>query len=83
MKSVVKEGYGNYFMTQANKYLELSKKTYYKFCGFEDLELSTQILLKESIKRGIKFNFLDRQDNFIELSNNGNRQIVKRQLRLH
>ena len=77
VKSVVKHGYSDYFMTQATNYLELSKQTYYKFCGFEDLELSTQILLKESIKRGIKFNFLDRQDNFIELSNNGNREIVK------
>lgn len=77
-KEVKEHGYSQFFMGKAKDYLNLSKETYYKFIGFEDLELSTQILLKESIKYGIKFNFLDRQDNFIELSNSRKKsQLVK------
>lgn len=76
-QKVQQNGYCDYFLDLANYYLEQSKATYYKFTGFEDLELSTQILLKESIKHGVKFKFLDRQDNFIELSNNGNTQFIK------
>jgi len=78
---VLQYGYSNYFINQASNYLELSKQTYYKFIGFEDLELSTQVLLKEAIKHGVKFRFLDRQDNFIELENNGVSQLVKQATR--
>ncbi|TXI92672.1 MAG: bifunctional glutamate--cysteine ligase GshA/glutathione synthetase GshB [Neisseriales bacterium] len=74
-------GYANYFVSRARSYLELSQQTYYKFIGFEDLELSTQVLLKEAIKNGVKFKLLDRQDNFIELENRGHRQLVKQATR--
>lgn len=74
----VKEyGYTDFIMNKANSYLENSKQEYYKFVGFQDLELSTQALLKEAIKRGVKFTFLDRGDNFIELSNNGIQEAIK------
>ena len=74
---IVTHGYRQFFMGQAQSYLAQSQKTFYKFSGFEDLELSTQVLLKEAIKRGVKFNFLDRQDNFIELEHAGVSQIIK------
>jgi glutamate--cysteine ligase len=70
-------GYANYFTALAKAYLEESKFNYHKFPGFADLELSTQILLKESIKRGLKFCFLDREDNFIELDNGINKERIK------
>lgn len=76
-KQIMHHGYIPFFMNKAEEYLTKSQQTYYKFAGFEDLELSTQIMLKESIKRGIKFKFLDRQDNFIELSNDKLSQLVK------
>ena len=41
------------------------------------MELSTQILLKESIKRGIHFYVLDRKDNFIELTKGENTEYIK------
>jgi len=44
---------------------------------YVDMELSTQILLKESIKRGITFEILDRQDNFIQLSKGGKTEYIK------
>lgn len=74
---VIKEGYTGYFMGKVNQYLDDSKAKYATFKGFEDLELSTQILLKESIKRGVTFEFLDRSDNFIRLSRRDNVQIIK------
>lgn len=70
-------GYKQFFMDKAQIYLAQSQQTYYKFSGFEDLELSTQVLLKEAIKHGVKFSFLDRQDNFIELEKAGVQQIIK------
>lgn len=76
-KQVQEHGYREFFMQQALDYLKHSQDTYYKFAGFEDLELSTQILLKEAIKYGVKFKFLDRQDNFIELANNGYLRLIK------
>ncbi len=45
--------------------------------GYEDLELSTQILLKEAIKRGLKFEILDRKENFIKISNNKKVEYIK------
>ncbi len=76
-KEITQHGYLQFFMNRATQYLTQSQQTYYKFAGFEDLELSTQIMLKESIKHGIKFKFLDRQDNFIELNNENISQLVK------
>ena len=45
--------------------------------GYSDLELSTQILLKESIKQGKKFDILDRSDNFISISNCKKTEYIK------
>jgi glutamate--cysteine ligase len=74
---VQQTGYSNYFMGVATDYLSITKANCYKFPGFTDLELSTQVLIKEAVKRGVKFNFLDRQDNFIELCNDTNKHIIK------
>lgn len=76
-EEVKKYGYVDYFMSKAKEYLTDTNQHYYKFSGFEDLELSTQILLKEAVLNGIEFRFLDRQDNFIELFSHGERHIVK------
>jgi glutamate--cysteine ligase len=43
----------------------------FTFFGLEDLELSTQILLREAVFRGVKFSFLDRGQNFITLHKTG------------
>lgn len=39
----------------------------FRFHAYADLELSTQLLLKAAIRRGIHFDVLDRQSNFIRL----------------
>ncbi|KOS68874.1 glutathione synthetase [Lysinibacillus contaminans] len=65
-------------------HLELAKKhkkeaflERFKLKPYTDMELSTQILLKESIKRGIHFHILDRKENFIELTKGENKQYIK------
>lgn len=67
--AVSNDGYASYFMQIAKNSLRNTNVQFYAFPGFDDLELSTQILLKEAILKGINFRFLDREDNFIELYN--------------
>ncbi len=45
--------------------------------GYEDLELSTQILIREALNRNIKVEILDRKENFIKLSKENNIQYIK------
>lgn len=37
----------------------------YKFHGFEDLEMSTQLLLRAAILKGVQFEIIDRSQNFV------------------
>lgn len=71
------EGYINSFLNLARMYKESAYKNRFKLEGYEDLELSTQILMKESIKRGITVNIVDRSENFISLKNNEKIEYVK------
>ena len=78
LASLCKEkGYIKAHLELAEKYKKEAFSERFKLKPFTDMELSTQILLKESIKRGIHFNILDRQDNFIELSKGENTQYIK------
>ncbi len=49
----------------------------YKTKGYEDLELSTQILIKAALRRGITVEVLDRKDNFLRLEKDGKVEAVK------
>ena len=74
---VKKQGYVNANLNLSIKYKNLAHKNRFSLCGYEDLELSTQILMKEAIKRGIMVEVIDRNDNFISLENKGIKQYVK------
>lgn len=67
LKKVKSEGFVEANLSLAKKYKEIAYKNRFKLEGYEDLELSTQILMKEAIKRGIKVDVLDRSENFISL----------------
>lgn len=60
-------------MSENNKKLEIKKDCSkiitnpFQLPGYEDLELSTQILIKEAKKRQIEVEILDRKENFIAL----------------
>lgn len=69
--------YLDYHLAKAKQYAEESARTGFRFAGFEDLELSTQLLLKAAVKRGIRFEVLDRADNFILLTHGEQREYIK------
>ena len=58
-------GYVDTFLNLAKKYKKEAYNNRFKLEGYEDLELSTQILMKESIKRGITVNLVDRSENLL------------------
>lgn len=76
-KKVKEEGYINAHLNIAKEYKEDSFNNRFKLEGYEELELSTQILLKEAIKRGIKVEVLDKYENFISLKKNNKVEYVK------
>lgn len=49
--------------------------------GYEDLELSTQLVIKEALARGARVEVLDRADNFILIERGGRREYVKQATR--
>ena len=44
---------------------------------YEDLELSTQSLIREALNRNIEVKILDRKENFIKLIKGNNTQYIK------
>jgi glutamate--cysteine ligase len=77
LKGIVKMGYIPFHVEKAMQYLNESRDKNYNFRGLEDMELSTQILLREAVKRGVSFEILDRKENFIRFQKDGNIQYVK------
>ena len=74
---VSKQGFMNFNLNLSKKYKKEAYNNRFRLQGFEDLELSTQILMKEAIKRGIKTTVVDRNDNFISLERGGRKEYVK------
>lgn len=76
-EKVKKEGYINAHLNLAKQYKKDSYKNRFKLEGYEELELSTQILIKEAIKRGIEVEVIDKVENFISLKKDGQVEYVK------
>lgn len=74
---ILKSSYLNYHLDKAKQYAEESIQNGYRFAGYEDLELSTQLLLKAAVKRGIVFQLVDRHENFIRLTKGDHTEYVK------
>ena len=77
IKDIKEEGYINFHMRLAKEYLNNFKNKEFNLVGYDDLELSTQILILDAIKRGIEFNMMDRLENFISLSDGEKVEYVK------
>jgi glutamate--cysteine ligase len=71
------KGFIPYHLEKANDYLQQSKQNIFNFKGLEDMELSTQLILREAVRRGIAFDILDRKENFIRLNRDENIQYVR------
>lgn len=74
---IEKKGYVPFAMECAERALEQSNEKYYLLKGFEDLELSTQALIKACLKLGVKYEVLDRVDNFVRLRRGDRVEFVK------
>ena len=61
-------GFIDYHLKLAQTQEALLSRDAFKLHAFPDLELSTQLLLKACIRRGIGFELLDRKQNFVRLS---------------
>ncbi|MEM7180283.1 MAG: bifunctional glutamate--cysteine ligase GshA/glutathione synthetase GshB [Spirochaetota bacterium] len=45
--------------------------------GYEQLEISTQIIIREAFRRGLEIKVLDWKENFLEISGNGKTEFIK------
>lgn len=61
------------FKDQRN--IEIIEETFLQ--GYEDMEISTQMLIREALKRGVKVDILDRKANFIRLQKGRKVEYVK------
>jgi len=75
-KGIREKGFIDFNLNLAKKYYKESQIDSFSLKGYEDLELSTQILIKDAIKRGVKFEILDRKENFISLTKDGKTEYI-------
>lgn len=61
----------------AKKYKEQELKEYYSLSAYDNMELSTQAVIEDAIKNGIKVTVIDENDQFIRLENKGRVEYVK------
>ncbi|MFV0555914.1 MAG: bifunctional glutamate--cysteine ligase GshA/glutathione synthetase GshB [Lactovum sp.] len=76
-RDIKEKGYLPFLEELAKAYKKSAYEHRFKLYGHEDLELSTQILIKESLKSGVKVDILDRKANFISLSKDGKTEYVE------
>ncbi len=74
---IEKEGYTEFFKRKALEYKKEAFDNRFRLYGFEEMELSTQILMKESIKNSVEVDIIDIFDNFIKLKKGENSQYIK------
>jgi len=77
LNSSDEKGFIPFHLEKAQGYLEQTRQNRYNFKGLEDLELSTQLLLREAVRRGVAFEILDRDENFVRLKRDENIQYVR------
>ncbi|GKX28786.1 glutathione biosynthesis bifunctional protein GshAB [Vallitalea longa] len=76
-EQIKQKGFIEFHIKKAIDYAKDSLSKRFNFIGYEDMELSTQILILDAIKRGVKVEILDRNDNFIMLSAKDKVEYVK------
>ena len=76
-RAIEEKGYVAFGVEAAQQALNQSNEQYYLLKGFEDMELSTQALIKACLKLGVKYEVMDRVDNFVKLTREGRVEYVK------
>lgn len=69
LKEIETSGFLNFHLKKAQEYKVESLAKDFRFYGLEEMELSTQLILKEAVRRGLLINILDKKENFISISN--------------
>lgn len=72
-----KESYIDFSLELAKQYKEEAIKRPYNLRGFEKLEMSTQLLIFDALKKGIQVEVLDEQDQFLKLTFGEHVEFVK------
>lgn len=76
-EQIREQGFIQFHLNKAKEYLRDSKAHQYNVIGYEDMELSTQILMLDAMRRGIQVEVLDRKENFISLTYKGHTEYIK------
>lgn len=76
-KIITKEGYLSHAKKLGLEYKDYSVSRPYLLNGFEDMELSTQMLIYDALKLGLKTEILDRKDQFLRLSHKDHTELVR------
>lgn len=71
------EGYLNHGRRLGLEYKKYSTDRPYVLNGFEDMELSTQLLIFDALQIGIELEILDRKDHFLKLEHNDKIEYVR------
>ncbi len=67
LKQLKETSFIDWNLNKAQEYLEKSKLKTFRFYGMEDMELSTQLLMRAAIFKGVDVEVMDRKENFIRL----------------
>ena len=67
----------DFALNKALAYQDYDWTAHYALKGYEEMELSTQMLLFDAIQKGIKFDILDEQDQFLKLWHKDHVEYVK------
>jgi glutamate--cysteine ligase len=77
LAEVKSKGYINFHLEKAKLYYAETYNYSYSLKGYEDMELSTQIIIKDAITRGLRFEIIDRSENFIAFSFHAKTEYIK------
>ena len=65
------------FLALAVEHKDLALEKVYQVHGLADMEMSSQLLIAESVRRGVKYEVIDRKENFLRLETQLKREYVK------
>jgi len=65
------------FLELAKQYKAVALAKLYQTHGFTDMEMSTQLVIAEAVRRGVEYKVIDRRANFLSLRGNGKLEYVK------
>lgn len=65
------------FLELAKQHKTVALAKSYQTHGFTDMEMSTQLVIAEAVRRGVEYKVIDRRANFLSLRGNGKLEYVK------